>query len=61
LWEYINPSQKHECGNWERAYYNSVLEIRRLHSLISGIHKWEPDIYNGFSPALHLQCGYEEV
>jgi hypothetical protein len=21
-----------------------------------GIHKWEPDIYIGFSPALHLQC-----
>jgi hypothetical protein len=21
-----------------------------------GIHKWEPDIYIGFSPVLHLQC-----
>jgi len=21
-----------------------------------GIHKWEQDIYIGFSPALHLQC-----
>jgi hypothetical protein len=21
-----------------------------------GLHKWEPDIYTGFSPALHLQC-----
>jgi hypothetical protein len=21
------------------------------------MHKWEPDIYIGFSPALHLQCG----
>ncbi len=21
-----------------------------------GIHKWEPDIYIGFSPALHWQC-----
>jgi hypothetical protein len=21
-----------------------------------GIHKWEPDIYNEFSLALHLQC-----
>ncbi len=21
-----------------------------------GLHKWEPDIYLGFSPALHLQC-----
>ncbi len=21
-----------------------------------GIHNWEPDIYIGFSPALHLQC-----
>jgi hypothetical protein len=22
-----------------------------------GKHKWEPDIYLGFSLALHLQCG----
>jgi hypothetical protein len=21
-----------------------------------GIHKWEPDIYIGFSPTLHLRC-----
>jgi hypothetical protein len=21
-----------------------------------GIHKWEPDLYIGFSPSLHLQC-----
>jgi hypothetical protein len=25
-----------------------------------GIHKWEPDIYIGFSPALHLQCVMKE-
>jgi hypothetical protein len=25
-----------------------------------GIHKWEPDIYIGFSPALHFQCGSGE-
>jgi hypothetical protein len=24
-----------------------------------GIHNWEPDIYIGFSPALHLQCSEE--
>jgi hypothetical protein len=36
--------------------------------LFLGIHKWEPYIYIGFSPALHLQCGimrleedYEEL
>ncbi len=23
-----------------------------------GIKKWEPDIFIGFSPALHLQCGF---
>jgi hypothetical protein len=34
--------------NWETEHYNSVLEIQ--------IHLWEPDIYIGFSPALHLQC-----
>jgi hypothetical protein len=36
----------YECRNWETEHYNSVL----------GIHKWEPVIYIGFSPALHLQC-----
>jgi hypothetical protein len=37
-------------------HYNSVLEITV--SFLE-IHKWEPDIYIGFSPALHLQCiGY---
>jgi hypothetical protein len=25
-----------------------------------GIHKWEPDIYIGFSQALHLQCSQTE-
>jgi hypothetical protein len=53
-WEYINLSQIYECRNWETEHYNYVLEIMRLHSFISG--KWEPDIYIGFSPALHLQC-----
>jgi hypothetical protein len=33
---------------------DSVLEVTVL---FLGIHKWEPDIYIGFSPALHLQCG----
>jgi hypothetical protein len=32
--------------------YNYVLEITVS---FLGIHKWEPDIYIGFSPALHLQ------
>ncbi len=36
----------------ETEHYNSVLEITS-----PGIHKSEPDIYIGFSPALHLQCG----
>jgi hypothetical protein len=26
-----------------------------------GIHEWEPDIYNGFSPALHLQSVIEST
>jgi hypothetical protein len=34
-------------------HYNSVLEITVS---FLGIHKWEPDIYIGFSPALPLQC-----
>jgi hypothetical protein len=32
----INRSQIHECGNWETEHYNSVLEIARPLSLISG-------------------------
>jgi hypothetical protein len=42
------------CRNWETEHYNSVLEI--TFSFL-GIHKWEPDIYFGFSPVIHLQCG----
>ncbi len=46
----INHSLIHECGNWEREHYNSVLEISRQHSFyFLGIHKWEQDIYIGFS------------
>jgi hypothetical protein len=56
-WKYINLSQIYEYRNWEADHYNSVLEIKRLHSLISGIYKWKPDIYIGFSRALHLQWG----
>jgi hypothetical protein len=33
---YINRSQIHECGNWETEHYNSVLEITRPRSFISG-------------------------
>jgi hypothetical protein len=43
----------YECRNWETEHYNSVLEITVS---FLGIHKWEPEIYSGFSPALHLQC-----
>ncbi len=39
--------------NWETEHYNSVVEITVS---ILGIHKWEPGIYIGFSPALHMQC-----
>jgi hypothetical protein len=35
-WKYINLSQKCECRNWEAEHYNSVLEITRLSSCISG-------------------------
>ncbi len=34
--ENMNRSQKHECGNWETTHYNSVLEITRPRSFISG-------------------------
>ncbi len=54
-WKYINLSQIYKCRKWETEHYNSVLEI-----IISflGIQKWEPNIYIGCSPALHLQCGF---
>ncbi len=52
-WKYINFSQIYECRNWETERYNSVLETTVS---FLGIHKWEQDIYIGFSPALHLQC-----
>ncbi len=52
-WKYINLSKIYECRNWETEHYNSVLEITVS---FLGIHKWEPDIYIGFSPVLHLQC-----
>jgi hypothetical protein len=48
----MNLSQIYECRNWETEHYNSVLEITVS---FLGIHKWEPDIYIEFSPALHLQ------
>ncbi len=35
-WEYINLSQKYVCRNCEIEHYNSVLEIMRLYSFISG-------------------------
>ncbi len=53
----ISKSLTDDCGNWETEHYNSVLEITRPTVLFFGIHKSEPDIYIGFSPALHLQCG----
>ncbi len=53
-WKYLNLSQIYDCRNWETEHYNSVLEITVS---FLGIHKWEPDIYTGFSPALHLKCG----
>ncbi len=52
-WKYIYLSQIYECRNWETEHNNSVLEIT-VSFLV--IHKWKPDIYIGFSPALHLQC-----
>jgi hypothetical protein len=61
IWQQQNRQTKYpqiyKCGNWETEHHNSVLEITRLHSTFLERHKWEPDIYTGFSPALHLQCG----
>jgi hypothetical protein len=48
----------YESRNWEMEYYNSVLEIPVS---FLGIHKWEPDIYIGFSTALHLQVSVDSI
>jgi hypothetical protein len=40
-------------GTGDTEHYNSVLEITVS---FLGIHKWELDIYIGFSLVLHLQC-----
>jgi hypothetical protein len=49
---YINVSQINDCRNWETEHYNYVLEITVS---FLGIHKREPAICIGFSPALLLQ------
>jgi hypothetical protein len=53
-WKYINLSQIYECKNWETEHYNSVLE--KTVSFL-GINQWDPDIYIGFSLALHFAGG----
>jgi hypothetical protein len=45
--ELKNRSQIHECRN--RTLWGRTVAFL-------GIHKSEPDIYIGFSPALHLKC-----
>ncbi len=57
-WKYTNLSQIYECKSWETEHYYSVLEITVS---FLGIHKWEQDIYIGFSPALHLQWSIQRT
>ncbi len=57
-WKYINLLQIYECRNWETEHYNYVLEITVS---FLGIHQWEPVIYIGFPPALHLQCIWSTI
>ncbi len=52
-WKYINLSQIYDCRNWETEHYYSILKITVS---FLGIQKQEPEIYIGFSLALHLQC-----
>ncbi len=40
-------------GIGETEQQSSIVEITVS---FPGIYKWEPDIYIGFSPSLHLQC-----
>jgi hypothetical protein len=52
----MNCSQIHECGIWETEHYNSVLEITRALSFISGKTYIGTRHFIRFSPALYLQC-----
>ena len=53
-WKYINLSHIYEWRNWETEHHNSVLKITVS---FLRIHKWEPDVYIGFSLTLPLQWG----
>jgi hypothetical protein len=58
IWPQQNrQGEIHECGDGTLYFF---LEIMRQDSFIFGntLHKSEPYIYIGFSPALHLQCIY---
>jgi hypothetical protein len=46
------------CRNWEKEHYNFVLEIT---ASFLEIHKWEPDIYIGFSVALHCSVWAQNI
>ncbi len=58
IFEICKSLTDYGCRNWETEHYNSVLEITIS---FLGIHKWEPDIYIGFSPALHLQSTFSKA
>jgi hypothetical protein len=49
----LNRQKIYKSLTEQTEHYNSVLELTVS---FLGIHKWEPDIYIGFSQALHLQC-----
>jgi hypothetical protein len=49
-WKCTNLSQIYECRNWEKEHHNSVLEITRLHSCISGKNGNQTFIVNSHRP-----------
>ncbi len=57
-WENINRSQIQYMNMeiWRQNIINLFWKYWGLTVSFLGIHKLEPDIYTGFSPALHLQC-----
>ncbi len=64
--EHINLSQIYERRIWETEkktlkFCFGNKEAAQCTVSFLGIHKWEPDIYTGFLPALHLQCTFTMV
>jgi hypothetical protein len=55
----INLSQIYEC--WIGTGRLNIIILFEITVSFLGIRKWEPDIFIGFSLALHLQCSTRKL